>query len=92
MEENQIPKAQLKLGKWTLIVGIIGVLLFINLIISVIKMLYRFTGLENSFVLLTYLIMVSFCIADNLIYFTHPLFIFCFMASFLSPGIARKTG
>ncbi len=71
-------------------VGIIGVALFLNLIFSVIKMLYRSTNIDNDFILLTYLILICTCIADNLIYFTYPLFIFYFIASFLKKDLETK--
>lgn len=64
-------------------IGVFGVALFLNLVFSVIKMLYRSSNIDNYFILLTYLILICTSFTDNLIYFTYPLFIFCFIASFL---------
>jgi O-Antigen ligase len=71
-------------------IGVFGVAFFLNLVFSVIKMLYRSTNIDNDFILLTYLILICFCIADNLIYFTYPLFIFYFIASFLKMDLGTK--
>lgn len=61
--------------------GMIGLLLFLNMIFSIIRLLYRNIHQKNDFILTIYLVIVCFLITDNLIYFTYPVFIFMFIAA-----------
>ncbi|MCP4748554.1 MAG: hypothetical protein GY874_20830 [Desulfobacteraceae bacterium] len=63
--------------------GIIGLLLFLNMILFIIRLIYKNLNKNNDIILIGYLIIVCFLITDNFIYFTSPLFIFMFIAVLL---------
>jgi len=62
--------------------GILGLLVYLNLIVFMIKRIKNSITTENSFILVTYLVTISFLITDNLIYTTLPMFIYGFIASY----------
>ena len=72
---------------WLLIyydAGVIGILLFLNLILFIFRLIKKITTTSNDYVLLMYLLIVCFYITDNFIFFTHSIFVYVFIASFLS--------
>ena len=64
--------------------GILGLFLFINLIFFMLRLLMRSTNSENDFIVIIYLLVISDCITDNFIYYTHSLWLFVFLATFVS--------
>lgn len=64
-------------------IGVVGLTLYLNLIVFIVRLLYRSTNRKNSYVLIAYLVVICFGITDNLIYLTYPIFIFTFIAAFI---------
>jgi len=63
--------------------GIVGLLLYINLIIFLIRSLMRSQTPENDFIVLMYLIVLCFSITDNFLYHTITVLIYMFLASYM---------
>lgn len=63
--------------------GIVGLLLYINLIIFMIRSLMRSQTPENDFIVLMYLIILCFSITDNFLYHTITVLIYMFLASYM---------
>jgi O-antigen ligase len=71
--------------------GIIGLLLFLNLIRFFLCIIKKMIAPESDFILLTYLIIVCFYITDNFLYCTHSIFVYMFIASYLNfPSMSRS--
>jgi O-antigen ligase len=63
--------------------GILGLFLFINLIFCMLRLLMRSANEENDFIVLLYLLVLGDFITDNFIYYTHSLWLFLFLATFV---------
>jgi O-antigen ligase len=64
--------------------GIIGLGLFLGLLIYFLRWIMRVMTTENDFILLMFLSLVCFFISDNYAYFTHSIFVYLFLASYLA--------
>jgi O-antigen ligase len=68
--------------------GLLGLFLFLNLLFFMLRLLLRSTTVDNDFVLLAYIVIITCYFTDNLIYFTHSLWLYMFIASFIiSPSV-----
>ena len=65
--------------------GFLGLFLFLNLLFFMLRLLLRSTTVDNDFVLLAYMMLIACFVTDNLIYFTHSLWLYMFIASFIIP-------
>lgn len=63
--------------------GIVGLLLFFNVIFFMLRKIISITTTDNVFVVILYLLLICFYITDNFIYNTHSIFLYMFMAIFL---------
>lgn len=63
--------------------GIVGLLLYINLIIFIIRSLMRSQTPENDFIVLMYMFILCFSITDNFLYHTISVLIYMFLASYM---------
>ena len=66
--------------------GFLGLFLFLNLLFFMLRLLMRSTNVDNDFVLLAYIVIIACCITDNIIYFTHSVWIYMFIASSIIPS------
>jgi O-antigen ligase len=62
--------------------GALGLLVYLNMLAFVLRLVMRSTTTENDFSLLAFLLIACFCITDNFIYFTMPMFVYVFLGSY----------
>lgn len=63
--------------------GILGLLIFLNIIIFVLKLIKNSISTDSDFILLAYMMIICFYLTDNFIYFTHAIFVYSFIAIYL---------
>ena len=73
-------------------IGFLGLLIFLNLVFFMVRLLMRSITVDNDFILLIYLVIICFYITDNFVYVTHSVWVYMFVASFLTIPSARIEG
>lgn len=68
-------------------IGLIGLIIFINVIFFILKLIKNNLSRNNDFILMLYIMIFLFYLTDNYIYQTHAIFQYCFIAVFLSGTI-----
>lgn len=69
--------------------GFLGLFLFLNLLFFMLRLLMRSTTVDSDFVLLAYMVIITCYLTDNFIYFTHSIWVYMFIASFIIPSSVR---
>ena len=69
--------------------GILGIFLLLNLIIYILRLLMRSVNVLTDFIVIAYLVLICFFLTDNFVYYTHSLWFYVFMATFISIPSAR---